>query len=40
MLTDTKLRTLRPRERMYRVADTDGLCIEVTSAGSRLWRFL
>jgi integrase len=39
MLTDTKLRTLRPRERMYRVADTDGLCIEVTSAGSRLWRY-
>jgi len=38
MLTDTKLHTRRPRERLYRIADTDGLCIEVTSVNSRLWR--
>ncbi len=39
MLTDTKLRSLRPRDRVYRMADSNGLCIEVTPAGSRLWRY-
>ncbi len=39
MLTDTKLRALRPRDRLYRVADSGGLCIEVAPSGSRLWRF-
>jgi integrase len=39
MLTDTKLRALRPRDGLYRVADANGLCIEVTPAGSRLWRY-
>lgn len=38
-LTDAKLRALKPRERLYRVADRDGLCIEVRPSGSRLWRF-
>jgi len=39
MLTDTKLRALRARDRLYRIADAGGLCIEVTPAGSRLWRY-
>lgn len=39
MLTDTKLQALRPRDALYRVADMDGLCIEVTPTGSRLWRY-
>jgi integrase len=39
MLTDTKLRTLRPREAAYRVADSNGLCIEVRSTGSKVWRY-
>lgn len=38
-LTDTKLRNLRCRPTLYRVADTGGLCIEVTPAGSKLWRY-
>lgn len=38
MLTDTKLRALKPRLRAYRVADTNGLCIEVRSSGSKAWR--
>lgn len=38
-LTDTKLRSLRPRATLYRVADADGLCVEVTPNGSRLWRY-
>lgn len=39
MLTDTKLRTLKPRDRVYRIADANGLAIEVTPAGSRIWRY-
>jgi hypothetical protein len=38
-LTDTRLRALKPRPRLYRVADRDGLCIEVRTTGARLWRF-
>jgi hypothetical protein len=35
MLTDTKLRGLKPKAKVYRVADTNGLCIEVrTTDGS------
>ena len=39
MLTDTKLKALRPRATLYRVADERGLCVEVPPTGSRLWRF-
>lgn len=39
MLTDAKLRTLKPRQSVYRVADALGLAIEVKPTGSRFWRF-
>lgn len=39
MLTDTKLRALRPRATVYRVADGQGLCVEVRPTGARLWRY-
>ena len=39
MLTDTKLRALKPKASVYRVADTNGLCIEVRTTGARLWRY-
>lgn len=39
MLTDTKLRTLKPRESAYRIADTNGLCIEVRPTGAKVWRY-
>jgi integrase len=41
MLTDTKLRALKRRQALYRVADANGLCIEVptSASGTRLWRF-
>lgn len=39
MLTDTKLRTLKPRETAFRVADSNGLCIEVRPTGSKVWRY-
>lgn len=39
MLTDTKLRTLKPRAAVYRIADSNGLCIEVRPSGMKLWRY-
>ncbi len=39
MLTDTKLRGLKPRATPYRIADTNGLCIEVRSTGAKVWRY-
>ncbi|HMM58316.1 MAG TPA: integrase arm-type DNA-binding domain-containing protein [Rudaea sp.] len=39
MLTDAKLRALKPRENVYRIADALGLAIEVRPSGARLWRF-
>ena len=39
MLTDTKLRSLKFRESSYRIADTNGLCIEVRSTGLKVWRY-
>jgi len=38
-LSDVKLKNLKPRAALYRVADTNGLCIEVTPSGSKLWRY-
>lgn len=38
MLTDTKLKALRPRGKLYRVTDERGLCIEVHPSGARYWR--
>jgi integrase len=38
-LTDTYLRNLRPKDRLYRESDGKGLYIEVTPAGAKLWRF-
>ncbi len=39
MLTDKTLKALRPRAALYRVADGNGLCIEIPPTGSKLWRF-
>lgn len=39
LLTDTKLRALKPRPKVYRVADSGGLCIEIRPTGAKLWRF-
>ena len=38
-LKDTKIRTAKPRERMYRLADGEGLCLQVESNGAQGWRF-
>ncbi len=37
-LSDVRLRALKPRATVYRVADRDGLCIEIRPTGARLWR--
>lgn len=39
MLTDTKLRALKPRAKLYPVADANGLAIEVSTTGAKLWRY-
>jgi len=39
MLTDAKIKSLRPRDALYRVTDAAGLCLEVAPSGARLWRF-
>lgn len=39
MLTDTKLRSLKPKSAVYRVADGNGLCIEVRPTGTKVWRY-
>lgn len=38
-LTDTKLRALKPKAKVYRIADANGLAIEVRPAGSLFWRY-
>ena len=38
MLTDTKVRNLKPQDKLYRVADSHGLALEVNPNGSKLWR--
>lgn len=39
MLTDAAIRALKPRPTLYRVADRDGLCLEVTPRGAKHWRY-
>lgn len=38
-LTELALRALKPKTKLYRVADSNGLCIEITPSGSKLWRW-
>jgi integrase len=38
-LTDTKIRSLKPRAARYRVSDTDGLLLEVMTSGNKVWRY-
>lgn len=38
MLSDTKIKTLKPKEKMYRVLDSERLYIEVRPTGKKVWR--
>ncbi len=39
MLTDTKLHNLKPKDKLYKVNDRDGLYVAVTPAGSISFRY-
>lgn len=39
MLSDTKIKSLKPAEKIYRVLDSMGLCIEVRPNGRKYWRY-
>ncbi len=39
MLSDAKIRSLKPKERPYEVYDDRGLYMVVNPNGSRWWRF-
>lgn len=38
-LTALAIKALKPKEALYRIADSGGLCLEVTPAGGKLWRW-
>ncbi|MBL8437613.1 MAG: tyrosine-type recombinase/integrase [Zoogloeaceae bacterium] len=38
MLTDKEIQSAKPREKAYKLADGDGLHLEVSPAGGKLWR--
>ncbi|RJQ76185.1 MAG: DUF4102 domain-containing protein [Desulfobacteraceae bacterium] len=38
-LTDTKVRNAKPKEKQYKLFDTDGLYLLVSPAGGKWWRF-
>ncbi|MGA9486531.1 MAG: Arm DNA-binding domain-containing protein, partial [Methylocella sp.] len=37
-LTDTAIRAAKPRDRLYKLADSGGLYLAVSPTGARLWR--
>jgi integrase len=37
MLNDTQVRNLKPRDKLYRIADSHGLTIEIAVSGSKIW---
>lgn len=38
-LTDISIKALKPRNKSYVTADGKGLCLQITPAGSKLWRY-
>lgn len=39
VLTEVQIKALKPRDNLYRVADSAGLCLEITPNGTKLWRY-
>lgn len=39
MLTDKEIQNAKPKDKPYRLADGGGLYLEITSGGSKLWRW-
>ncbi|MDX1299597.1 MAG: tyrosine-type recombinase/integrase [Pseudomonas sp.] len=38
-LTDSAIKTAKAKDKLYRLADSNGLCLEVAPTGSKLWRY-
>lgn len=38
-LTELAIKAFKPKEKLYRVTDSGGLCLEISSAGGKLWRW-
>jgi hypothetical protein len=38
-VSDTAVRIAKPKHKLYRLTDANGLCLEVTPTGSKLWRY-
>ncbi len=38
MLTDKEIQAAKPRDKLYRLSDGMGLCLEVSPSGGKLWR--
>lgn len=38
-LTELAIKALKPKAKMYRIPDSEGLCLEVSPAGGKLWRW-
>jgi integrase len=38
-LTDLTIKHLKPKSKLYRVADSNGLCLEISPKGGKLWRW-
>ena len=38
-LTELSIRNLKPKNKVYRVADSNGLTLEISPTGSKLWRW-
>ena len=38
-LTELAIKRLKPKDKPYRVSDSGGLCLEITPASSKLWRW-
>ena len=39
MLNNSRIKALKPKEKMYRVADGNGLTIEIKPTGNKIWRY-
>ena len=39
MITDTKARKAKPRDKTYRISDSGGLALEIRPSGAKFWRY-
>ena len=39
MLTDTQIKSFKPKVKLYRKTDSNGLMLEIAISGSKLWRY-